>query len=203
MNSRYKIFLLIACIVCILILLTFNNIYAFFAMLVYGRNDDRTPQKANDRLSKVLAAEFVDELIYYGGEINKQEVKEYDFKVSSYNPELIDRLVAVVNQCLSENECGKVCISCSTSINMPGGIVFGFENYDKSGIIDDYGIVGLYIYSSKYESELGDYMMPERYKNIPNIKYLKIDEGINEIATEQGVDWYEYWPDLIEVEIVE
>lgn len=188
----------------VILLIGLNNIIAAFGMIIFGRNGQKSPVKADDELSKILIKEFEGELTYYGGDKNGANGRNgYGFKIEADDPELIERLAGLINDYLLENSNKKVNVGCSTSINMPGGLVFGFMNYDKSGIIDDQGIVGLYIYSSEYESEFDNYMMPERYKNIPNIKYLEIDEVINKIATEQGVDWYEYWPDLVEVDIVE
>ena len=50
-------------------------------------------------------------------------------------------------------------------------------------------------------NETSPYNEPSTYFNIEGIKYLEISKKIAEIAEEQGVDWYEVFPELEMLEI--
>ena len=41
------------------------------------------------------------------------------------------------------------------------------------------------------------------YSKFKGIKYLTVTDIIQEQADEQGIDWYEYWPELENVEIID
>ena len=42
---------------------------------------------------------------------------------------------------------------------------------------------------------------PSIYMDLPNIKYLQVSERVQKKAYDQGIDWYDYWPDLESVEV--
>ena len=41
------------------------------------------------------------------------------------------------------------------------------------------------------------------YSKFKGIKYLTVTDIIQEQADEQGIDWYEYWPELENIEIID
>ena len=51
------------------------------------------------------------------------------------------------------------------------------------------------------EDKKSEYNNPEIYSLLPNIKYLEVKERVNGRAYDQGIDWYDYWPDLESVEV--
>ena len=81
----------------------------------------------------------------------------------------------------------------------PGGmeVVFLLGNYsdEASEKADLYGakcIIVRYPGISRCET----LMDPEIYTVVEDVRFFKIDEEMQKIAQEQGIDWYQVWPTL-------
>ena len=78
--------------------------------------------------------------------------------------------------------------------------VLSLKNYsnDNSEQADYEGFYALSIsyFKNSEEERLKD---PQTYTGIEGIKYLEINTEIQKKAEEQGIDWYEIWPDLEDV----
>ncbi len=99
---------------------------------------------------------------------------------------------------------GKIFISYNK--NIPGGAarVVGLSNYSDS-TLDNPDCEGLQRLIIIGADDWGDedyfYNNPAVYTNIPGIKSLRISQEMQTKAEEQGIDWYEVWQDLEEVEV--
>ena len=47
------------------------------------------------------------------------------------------------------------------------------------------------------------YNKASTYINLPDIKSLVVEKKIDQSAEEEGIDWYEIWPDLEYYEVLE
>ena len=82
--------------------------------------------------------------------------------------------------------------------------VLSLKNYsnDNSEQADYEGFYALSI-SYFMNSEEESFKDPQTYTGIEGIKHLRIDSEMQKKAEEQGIDWYEIWPDLEDVVIID
>ena len=126
---------LLLIVICILLLWGARKpIFDIGCMLIYGRKEHVSPVKTNDKLSKLIVKEFDGILTYYGREKRKNSEVHYEFKLNAYDPELIEKIVKVVNEYIIGNDCGEVSFSCYSQMTAPGPLAFGFMNYGMDGI---------------------------------------------------------------------
>lgn len=83
-------------------------------------------------------------------------------------------------------------------------ITLSLKNYtsDNSEQADYEGFYALSI-SYFMNSEEESFKDPQTYTGIEGIKHLRIDSEMQKKAEEQGIDWYEIWPDLEDVVIID
>ena len=155
-------------------------------------------KKADDELSKLVYETFGED-IYYDSKDDSQEIKCYYFLLMKEDKEVIKDFLLVVDEVLSQsNEKTIVYLACQT----PGGLEFVvlLENFSDS-VVDKADLDGaksiLVRYSSNPNAEI--FKDPNIYTVLEDIQFLEIDEELQKIAEEQGIDWYEVWPTLEEM----
>lgn len=81
-------------------------------------------------------------------------------------------------------------------------VVLSLHNYSDSQFeYPDLEGLGRVVILGGYYEEF-KYNNPEIYSLLPNIKYLEVKEHIQEKADLQGIDWYDYWPDLESIKLI-
>ena len=135
------------------------------------------------------------------------EYNSYSFNLKCNNEKYLPELVDYANRYVKDMNFDN-CLSIALgyySMNQYGVCRIGFSNrWDENGIIIKYpSIVCLTIRSEMPEYDNGCYLNPKIYLDIPGIRYLRIYKAIQDKANEMGIDWYEYWPDLEEIEIID
>lgn len=126
----------------------------------------------------------------------------YDYLVHDYESEnmLVD-MAEAVNIVMKEKKIIKK-IRLVIREEMPGGTeaIVSLRNYYENGdIFEQYGsLQSLHIYGTE-RSDKGDsspYNKASTYINLPDIKSLVVSQKIAKTAEEEGIGWYEIWPDL-------
>lgn len=135
------------------------------------------------------------------------EYNSYSFNLKCNNEKYLPELVDYANRYVKDMNFDN-CISIAFgyfTMNLPGTCRIGISNnWYKDGITTKYSsFVCLIISSERPEYDNGFYLNPKIYLDIPGIRYLRIDKAIQDKANEIGIDWYDYWPDLEEIEIID
>ncbi|MCM1087588.1 MAG: hypothetical protein NC419_05485 [Muribaculaceae bacterium] len=111
---------------------------------------------------------------------------------------VLTKMVEAANTVLEEKEItDKICLEICEKI--PGGYtgVANIKNYyEVEDVYETYeSLQNLYIGGNEhFNSSHGN--KPSTYINLPDIKSLVVEEKIAQNAEEEGIDWYEVWPDL-------
>lgn len=174
-------------------------------------------EKPDDDISEAIHEAIGRKKMYYHGKqySNRGEVAWYEYTVHDYEDEnVLTDMVEAVNVVLEEREISeKVHLGIREEMGFDGGGTEGVaslsnynENEDGSEKYDF--LQNLYIRGTE-DSEKGDNSLynkpnkPSTYINLPNIKSLVVSEKIAQIAEDEGIDWYEIWPDLEHYEVLE
>ncbi len=165
-----------------------------------------TPINKNpdDRISQVIYDQLGTKLYYDGSSFDKyNEIMYYHYVIIDYEDEnlLIDT-AETVNEMLEKYSINsRICIVIREII--PGGTSSAvclsnyyendseYESYETLQCLDIRGAHGDYKIYNKVST----------YENLKDIKALILEVGINRSFEEEGVDWYEIWPDLEYIDI--
>lgn len=140
--------------------------------------------------------------VYYMFKEENNGITSYYYLLHKEKGETISRLVEAVNASMvnGSNKI-EICINSKaphgfeTSIVLRNYSDLASENADLKGL--QYLAV-----SYPYFSNRDVYKDPTNYIEINDIRIFKIDEKIQKIAVEEGMDWYKIWPDLEDIEIL-
>lgn len=99
---------------------------------------------------------------------------------------------------------GKEKIAIYVEVEDPYGSesVLNLKNYSNDNS-EQSDYEGFYVLSISYPDFEEGLRNPQTYTGIEGIKYLRIDSEMQKRAEEQGIDWYEIWPDLEDVVIID
>lgn len=177
----------------------------------YGLENDII--KPDDEISKsVYNAVGTDELLYMGArKTNNCLEYGYAFRNLPLKEEVLEEVIQAVNRTIEEegmNEAVLVhfCVVMEEGRNIQCAVV---SNCPKdSRYLDDFQggmldtvliqeIEGLYVERDDFFYDI------EMYKGIKGIKHLEITQWINMVSEKRGIDWYEWWPELEDVTVME
>lgn len=172
------------------------------AMVLTGCGNGRyiiTNKKADDEISQAIYDQLGTKVCYHSSSLNEnEEVLYYFYIVSDYKDgNLLIDMVETVNEKLKEDSINsRICLVIWEVI--PGGTRTmiclsnyykndsDYESYETLQCLDIRGAHGKY----KLYNEVST------YENLKDIKALLIDKRINKTLEEEGIDWYEIWPNL-------
>ena len=153
----------------------------------------------NDKFSYVVCKEMGDDIWYYYKDKGRSGEKEYYYIIEKCDRDTITRFSKVLNN-LGQKEKKKIAVYVEAKNTHGSESVLSLKNYsnDNSEEADYEGFYALSIsyFKNSEEERLKD---PQTYTGIEGIKYLEINTEIQKKAEEQGIDWYEIWPDLEDV----
>ena len=159
---------------------------------------DYRNKRPDDELSKLVQETFGED-IYYDSKDDSQDIKCYYYLLMKEDKEVIKEFILVVDEALSQSsEKTIVYLACQ----IPGGLEYlillanySDDSLDKANLD---GAKEIHIrYSSNPNAEV--FKDPTIYTVLEDIQYLVIDEELQKIAEEQGIDWYAVWPTLEEM----
>ena len=150
-----------------------------------------------DNFSRAIYREMGDDIWYYYKDKGRSGEKEYYYIIEKCDRDTITRFAKVLND-LAQEEKKKIAIYVEVEDPYGSESVLNLKNYsnDNSEQADYERFYALSISYPDFEEELRN---PQTYTGIEGIKYLRIDSEMQKRAEEQGIDWYEVWPDLEDV----
>ncbi len=162
--------------------------------------------EADDAISSAIYEELGEGIYYLGKEDFSNNDLCYEYLLCEEKADLLYNMIVEVNETIKQEGISeKIEIFCGAEI--PGGVewVVIFSNYSNDTIDSpDYeGMCKLTIMGDDIGMRGDNYLYnnPMTYVNLPDIKYLQVSEKIQERAEAEGIDWYEYWPELESVEV--
>ena len=175
-----------------------------FVLILLGlsrmnRCGDNSPNRGipYDKFSRAIYREMGDDIWYYYKDKGRSGEKEYYYIIEKCDRDTITRFSKVLND-LAQEEKKKIAIYVEVEDPYGSESVLNLKNYsnDNSERADYERFYALSISYPDFEEGLRN---PQTYTGIEGIKYLRIDSEMQKKAEEQGIDWYEVWPDLEEV----
>ena len=150
-----------------------------------------------DKFSRAIYREMGDDIWYYYKDKGRSGEKEYYYIIEKCDRDTITRCSKVLND-LAQEEKKKIAIYVEVEDPYGSESVLNLKNYsnDNSERADYERFYALSISYPDFEEGLRN---PQTYTGIEGIKYLRIDSEMQKKAEEQGIDWYEVWPDLEDV----
>ena len=175
-----------------------------FVLILLGlsrmnRCGDNSPNRGipYDKFSRAIYREMGDDIWYYYQDKGRSGEKEYYYIIEKCDRDTITRFAKVLND-LAQEEKKKIAIYVEVEDPYGSESVLNLKNHsnDNSEQADYERFYALSISYPDFEEELRN---PQTYTGIEGIKYLRIDSEMQKRAEEQGIDWYEIWPDLEDV----
>ena len=175
-----------------------------FVLILFGlsrmnRCGNNSPNRGipYDKFSRAIYIEMGDDIWYYYKNKGRSGEKEYYYIIEKCDRDTSTRFSKVLND-LAQEEKKKIAIYVEVEDPYGSESVLNLKNYsnDNSEQSDYEGFYVLSISYPDYEEGLRN---PQTYTGIEGIKHLRIDSEMQKKAEEQGIDWYEIWPDLEDV----
>ena len=175
-----------------------------FVLILLGlsrmnRCGDNSPNRGipYDKFSRAIYREMGDDIWYYYKDKGRSGEKEYYYIIEKCDRDTITRFSKVLNA-LAQKEKKKIAVYVEVEDPYGSESVLNLKNYsnDNSEQADYERFYALSISYPDFEEELRN---PQTYTGIEGIKHLRIDSEMQKKAEEQGIDWYEIWPDLEDV----
>ncbi len=145
-------------------------------------------------------------MCYQNSSFNKnEEILYYFYIVNDYKDEnLLEDMANTVNEKLKENDINtRICLVIWEVI--PGGtrtMVCLSNYYENDSEYESYETLQC-LEIRGAESGYETYNKVSAYENLKDIKALSVKKKINKIWKDEGIDWYEVWPDLEHYEVLE
>lgn len=155
-------------------------------------------KKSDDDLSKRINETF-DKDIYYISKKDSQGIQVYRFLLKKQDKENVKKFMQIVDEELKRTD-KKTIVRIDNQV---------FDELETTSILMNYSD------NSVEEADLGGakritiqypvmslcemFMDPEIYMVIDEVCFLTIDNEMQKIAEEQGIDWYQVWPGLEEM----
>ncbi len=159
--------------------------------------------KPDDEFSESVKEEFGDSFHYNAHEESDKYGSYYTFEIHDQNLETVIDFYEFASE--SFHGCDEKTTIAVGIVQVEGlGIPFSIRNYtdETSDKADLDGLYNLHIthLMFNYDSFWDDLSI---YSSFTGIKYLTVTDIIQSQADEEGIDWYEFWPDLESVEVID
>ena len=150
-----------------------------------------------DKFSRAIYREMGDDIWYYHKEKGRSGEKKYYYIIEKCDKDTINRFTKVLN-ILGQKEKKKIAIYVEVEDPYGSESVLNLKNYSNNNS-EQADYERFYALSISYPDFEEGLRNPQTYTGIEGIKYLRIDSEMQKRAEEQGIDWYEVWPDLEDV----
>ena len=177
-----------------------------FVLILLGlsrmnRCGDNSPNRGipYDKFSRAIYREMGDDIWYYHKEKGRSGEKKYYYIIEKCDKDTINRFTKVLN-ILGQKEKKKIAVYVEAKFVHGLESVLNLKNYSNDNS-EQADYEGFYALSTSYLDNTAQESLkdPQTYTGIEEIKYLRIDSEMQKRAEEQGLDWYEIWPDLEDV----
>jgi len=159
--------------------------------------------KPDDEFSESVKEKFGDSFHYNAHKETERYGSYYTFEIHDQTLETVTDFYEFANETFCESD-KKVTISVGIVLVEGLGEPFSLQNYtnDSTDKPDLEGLYNLHIghVPFRHDSFWDDLSI---YSSFSGIRYLTVTDIIQQQAEEQGIDWYEYWPELENIEIID
>ncbi|MDE7177563.1 MAG: hypothetical protein K2O59_07065 [Lachnospiraceae bacterium] len=169
-------------------------------------------KRPDDDISEAIYEAVGSEKVYYYGKSSEhpEDTAIYQYLVHDYKDEnVLAGMLEAANTVMEERETtDKIILDLREETPGAGAesVVSLCTYYESEDGYELYGsFQNLYIYGTKRSNMSGrsPYDKVSTYINLPDIKSLVVSKKIAQSAEEEGIDWYEIWPDLEYYEVLE
>ena len=173
--------------------------FILFGLSRMNRCGDNSPNRGipYDKFSRAIYREMGDDIWYYYKDKGQSGEKEYYYIIEKCDRDTITRFSKVLND-LAQEEKKKIAIYVEVEDPYGSESVLNLKNYSNNNS-EQADYERFYALSISYPDFEEGLRNPQTYTGIEGIKYLRIDSEMQKRAEEQGIDWYEVWPDLEDV----
>ena len=179
--------------------------FILFGLSRMNRCGDNSPNRGipYDKFSRAIYREMGDDIWYYYKDKGRSGEKEYCFVIEKCDRDTLTRFAKILNN-LAQREKKKIAVYVKVENTHGVESVLSLKNYSNDNF-EQADYEGFYALSISYfmNSEEESFKDPQTYTGIEGIKHLRIDSEMQKRAEEQGIDWYEIWPDLEDVVIID
>ena len=179
--------------------------FILFGLSRMNRCGDNSPNRGipYDKFSRAIYREMGDDIWYYYKDKGRSGEKEYCFVIEKCDRDTLTRFAKILNN-LAQREKKKIAVYVKVENTHGVESVLSLKNYSNDNF-EQADYEGFYALSISYfmNSEEESFKDPQTYTEIEGIKHLRIDSEMQKRAEEQGIDWYEIWPDLEDVVIID
>ena len=161
--------------------------------------------KADDAISQAVYQEIGEkEMKYKGKTITSDGVISYEYliRIGSEREGQLGELVATVNEVIQREKIeDKIRIMVWRDMGSGATFIFSLSNYsdEKLGKADYRTLRQCYICGGNSTTIYND---PAAYSDLSGIVDLTVKGYMAEITEREGIDWYEYFPELEKLEVV-
>ena len=160
--------------------------------------------KADDSISKTMLDSIGEDYWYSGKGMYSDEWVRYGYVIRKNDPSVVETFASAVSNVEITGDENIIFSVVEESSNGYYDELFVLSNYDcydgtVGETLDFFGY--LKIRHDVYAMDV--WYSPETYTSFENIRYLEIPDALQKKAEEEGIDWYEVWPDLETVEVIE
>ena len=173
--------------------------FILFGLSRMNRCGNNSPNRGipYDKFSRAIYREMGDDIWYYYKDKGQSGEKEYYYIIEKCDRDTITRFSKVLND-LAQEEKKKIAIYVEVEDPYGSESVLNLKNYSNNNS-EQADYERFYALSISYPDFEEGLRNPQTYTGIEGNKYLRIDSEMQKRAEEQGIDWYEVWPDLEDV----
>ncbi len=173
--------------------------FILFGLSRMNRCGNNSPNRGipYDKFSRAIYREMGDDIWYYYKDKGRSGEKEYYYIIEKCDRDTITRFSKVLND-LAQEEKKKIAIYVEVEDPYGSESVLNLKNYSNNNS-EQADYERFYALSISYPDFEEGLRNPQTYTGIEGIKYLRIDSEMQKRAEEQGIDWYEIWPDLEDI----
>ena len=159
---------------------------------------DYKNKQPDDTLSKRINETF-DKDIYYISKKDSQGIQVYQFLLKKQDKEIVKKFMQIVDEELKRTD-KKTIVRIDNQVFDELETTSILMNYSDNSV-EEADLEGAKRITIQYPvmSLCEMFMDPEIYMVIDEVCFLTIDNEMQKIAEEQGIDWYQVWPGLEEM----
>lgn len=196
------------CVIAAALLIAFRVFVIVIGCLLIAFRSYEKKHKPDDMISEAIYEAVGDKKVRYCGKeyFKSGEIALYEYEIRDHEDEkLLTDMVQAANAVMKEEALKEKMVLAIREEFVSGAyrtsiwICNYYEDKDGYGqyeFLQDLSIRGTVFDSSSYNKAA-------TYINLPDIKRLYVTEKVAKDAEENGIDWYEIWPDLEYFEVTE
>ncbi len=159
--------------------------------------------KPDDEFSESVKEKFGDSFHYNAHKETERYGSYYTFEIHDQSLEMVTDFYEFANEAFRGSD-EKITVAVGI-VQVEGlGVPFSIRNYTDE-TIDEADLEGLYNLHITHLMFDHDSFWDDLsiYSSFTGIRYLTVTDIIQQQADEEGIDWYEFWPDLESVEVID